>query len=165
MSLLPVPTLILCLGNEVLSDDGFGPVVASRLRELGVEDDNTEVIFASLAGFVLIDLLKCRDRVLVVDSIFTGKHPAGTLYKFPAGVMTPSRNLTTSHQISLPTAIEFGKKLGCTMPKQIDVLAVEVEDIETLQEELTPAVAAAVEGAVSTIQDWLVAELKETENA
>ncbi|MBU0691317.1 hydrogenase maturation protease [bacterium] len=165
MSMLPAPTLILCLGNEVLSDDGFGPVVASRLRELGIEDNNTEVIFASLAGFVLIDLLKCRDRVLVVDTICTGEHPAGTLRKFPFGVFTPSRSLTTSHQISLPTAIELGKILGCTMPAQIDVLAVEAEDVETLQEELTPAVAGAVEDAVEYIKEWLVAEFKEVENA
>lgn len=165
MSLLPAPTLILCLGNEVLSDDGFGPVVATRLRELGIEDDDTEVIFASLAGFVLIDLLKCRDRVLVVDSICTGQHPAGTLHKFPFGVFTPSRSLTTSHQINLPTALELGKLLGCTMPAHIDVLAVEAQDVETLQEELTPPVALAVDDAVEYIQEWLVAEFKEVVNA
>jgi hydrogenase maturation protease len=158
MGLPTPPRLILCLGNEVLSDDGFGLAVAQRLRQLEIEDDKTEVIFASLAGFALIDLLKDRDRVLVVDTICTGKHPAGMLHSFPAGIFSPSRSLTTSHQISLPTALELGKLLGCSMPEQIDVLAVEAQDVETLQEVLSPPVAAAVEDAAEFIRAWLIAD-------
>jgi hydrogenase maturation protease len=165
MTLLPASTLILCLGNEVLSDDGFGPEVARRLHDLKIEDDDTEVIFAPLAGFALIDLLKFRERVLIVDTIRTGGHPAGYLHRFPAGVFTPSRCLTTSHQISLPTAIELGKMLDCSMPERIDVLAVEAEDVETLRESLTPSVASSVDDAVEYIQNWLAAESKEMENA
>lgn len=148
-------TLILCLGNEIISDDGFGPAVADRLTEAGVADDDTEVVFAPLAGFALLQLLEGRDRVLVIDTIRSRKSPPGTLYSFPADVFTPSRNLTTSHQINLPTAVGLGRKLGIPMPDRIDVLAVEAEDLETLREEMTPAVSEAVSEAVDFIMNWL----------
>jgi hydrogenase maturation protease len=149
------PLLVLCLGNEILSDDGFGPEVARRFLEEDSADLPADVVFAPLAGFGLLDLLSGRKRVLIVDTIRTGTTEAGTLHHFPAGVMTPSRNLTTSHQISLPTALEFGRRLSMDMPEVIDVLAVEAQDIETLSEKLTPAVSAAVKQALDFIHNWI----------
>lgn len=162
---MTAPTLILCLGNEILSDDGLGAVVAHRLQEREFASDKIEVIFAARAGFALLDLLQDRRRVLIIDSIQLRQGVPGTLYRFPMGVFTPSRNLTTSHQISLPTALELGRKVGLRMPDTIDVLAVEAEDVETLQESLTPAVAAAVEDVIAAAEQWLVDEPEENTHA
>jgi len=147
--------LVLCLGNEVLRDDGFGCVVARRLSEEPELSNEVEVIFAARAGFALLDLLANREHVLIVDTIRTGKAPPGTLHYFPAGKMAPANHLINSHQMSLPTAMEFGKKLGASMPLQIDVLAVEAEDVETLSEELSPPVADAVNAALAQIHRWI----------
>lgn len=149
------PILILCLGNEVLSDDAFGPTIAKTLIQRQREDDHVEVIFAPVAGFSLLDLLSGRDKALIIDSIVTGKEPAGTLHYFPLGDLTPSRNLTTSHQMSLPTAMELGRQMGYQMPEQIDVLAVEVADVTTLNEEMTEPIKAAVAPAIVRIDKWL----------
>ena len=150
-----IRNLVLCLGNEVLRDDGFGCVVARRLSEELELSDDVEVIFAARAGFALLDLLANREQVLIVDSIRTGKAPPGTLHYFAAGKMAPANHLINSHQMSLPTALEFGKKLGVSMPLQIDVLAVEAEDVETLSEELSPPVAEAVNVALAKIHRWI----------
>ena len=150
------PILILCLGNEVLSDDSFGPTIAKALIQRQREDEWVEVTFAPVAGFSLLDLLNGRKKALIVDSIVTGNAPAGTLHYFPMGDLTPSRNLTTSHQMSLPTAIELGRQVGYRMPEQIDVLAVEVVDVTTLNEEMTDPVKAAIKPAVNRIDEWLV---------
>ena len=149
------PILVLCLGNEVLTDDAFGPVVARRLGTMLDPCDRVEVIFAPVAGFSLLDLMHRRERVLVVDSIQTGNARAGTLHFFEMGQLTPSRNLTCSHQMSLPTALELGRKMGYEMPKQIDVLAVEVADVTTLGEMMTQVVEAAVEPALVEIETWV----------
>jgi hydrogenase maturation protease len=149
------PVLILCLGNEIVSDDAFGPMVARRLTEGPSPGDGVEVIFAPVAGFRLLDLLTGRRCVLIVDIMKSGSVPPGTLRSFPAGKLTPSLHLTTSHQISLPTALELAQKLGMAMPEVIDVLAVEGQDLETLSEELTPPVAAAVDEALTYIRDWI----------
>lgn len=149
------PVLVLCLGNEILSDDGFGPEVARRLQNEDMHDLPADVVFAPLAGFYLLDLLAGRKRVLIVDTIRTGTAEVGTLHHFPAGALTPSHHLTTSHQISLPTALELGRQLLLEMPDVVDVLAVEAQDIETLSEELTPAVRDALKQTLDFVRSWI----------
>ena len=149
------PLLILCLGNDIVSDDGFGPVVARKLLNNNDCAAEVEVVTASLAGFNLLDLLAGREKALIVDSMVSGRFAPGTLNFFPAGVLTPAKNLITSHQISLPTSLELGKILGLKMPKVVDVIAVEAEDIVTLNENLTPTVQKAVNGALELIYKWI----------
>lgn len=150
------PVLLLCLGNELLSDDGLGAEVAKRLSQNQDLPEFAEVIFAATAGFQLIDLLENRQRVLIVDTIRTGKAIPGTLLYFGAGIFTPSHRLTNSHQISLPTALEFGKLLGLNMPSVVEVIAVEAEDLETLHEGLSASVQSAVEIAIHFVENWII---------
>jgi hydrogenase maturation protease len=149
------PVLVLCLGNEIISDDAFGPAVARELVKETEIGRRADVIFAPLAGFSLLDLLAGRRKVLIVDTVRTGKSAPGTLHSFPAGVLTPSHHLTSSHQISLPTALELGKRLGYAMPEHIDILAVEAQDLETLSEQLTPPVRAALPAALRLVREWI----------
>lgn len=155
------PILVLCLGNEVLSDDAFGFKVAQELKELNDRDHETEVVFAALAGFNLLDLLHDRHDVLIVDAIITGRVNPGTLHFFSSGHLTPSHSLTCSHQINLPTALELGTQLGMNMPQNIDVLAVEVQDVQTLSEEMTAPVKDAVSTAVNKIERWIRSKKQE----
>jgi hydrogenase maturation protease len=154
------PLLVLCLGNDILTDDAFGSVVAKRLsrNEFGAF---VEVIFAPTAGFGLLDLLKDREAVLIVDAIITGKAEPGTVHFFPAGVLTPSYNLINSHQINLPTALELGKQLGIMMPSDIQVVAVEAQDVQTIGEEMTPPVEKAVETVLAAVRNWVDSKIVE----
>jgi len=156
------PILVLCLGNEVLSDDSFGPKIAEILNKHYDLGEKVEVIFAPLAGFNLLDLLKDRQSVLIVDTIVTGRAKPGTTHFFSMGQLTPSSNLTCSHQISLPTAIKLGAELGISMPEDIDVLAIEAHDIETLSENLTAPVKGAIDTAISLIMDWVKSKRMES---
>jgi hydrogenase maturation protease len=148
--------LILCLGNEVLTDDGFGAVVANRLASSNRFNLKADIIFAPLAGFGLIDLLSGRERVLIIDTIQTGINPPGTLTLQSAGVFTPSNHLTASHQINLPIALKLADLLNLKMPRQIEVLTVEAEDVETLSEQLSPPVQSAVDEALILIENWIL---------
>ena len=159
------PPLILCLGNEIISDDGFGPEVARQLTLQGDLTELVDVVYTPIAGFCLVDLLADRERVLIVDTIRTGKVPPGTLHNFPAGELTPSNNLTTSHQISLPIALELGRRFGAKMPRVLDLIAVEAEDLETLSEELSPPVRAAIGKALDLIKEWIYRNTLEEVNS
>lgn len=154
------PLLVLCLGNDIITDDAFGSVVAKRLsrNDFGAF---VEVIFASTAGFGLLDLLKDREAVLIVDAIITGKAEPGTVHFFPAGILTPSYNLINSHQINLPTALELGKQLGMAMPSDIQVVAVEAQDVETIGEQMTPPVEGAVDTVLTAVKDWIESKMIE----
>ncbi len=154
-------TLVLCLGNDVLSDDAFGFHLARRLQEQEELEGKADVQFAPLAGFNLLPLLQNHERLLIVDTIVTGRALPGTIHFFPMGEETPSRLLTSSHQISLPHALALGRALGMAMPESIDVLAVEAQDVCTLSEEMTPPVEEALEPALSRVAEWIATSLSE----
>jgi hydrogenase maturation protease len=149
------PALVLCLGNEILSDDSFGHKIACRLLEQFDFNGGAEIEFSPLGGLNLIDLLKDRDRALIVDTIITNYAAPGTLHFIEMGQFVPSKNLICSHEVNLPTAIKFGRELGMIMPDRIDVLAVEARDIETLSEKLTPQVEEALDPAINRILNWI----------
>ena len=151
------PILVLCLGNEVLSDDRFGAEIAEQLSRDNL-GPNVEVLFVSAAGFTLVDLLAQRHSVLIVDTILTGQGAPGTIHYFPIGKLTPSKNLVNSHQINLPTAIEFGRKMGYVMPEDIQVLAVEAQDVTTLSERMTAPVVSAIPDSLSRVRAWITAK-------
>lgn len=156
------PILVLCLGNEVLSDDRFGAEIAELL---GGDDfgPHVEVLFVSAAGFALVDLLADRRAVLIVDTIVTGTCDPGTIQYFPMGKLTPSKNLVNSHEINLPTALEFGRKMGYAMPDDIQVLAVEAQDVTTLSERLTEPVAMALDETVLRVRSWVEGKRKRSQ--
>ncbi|HOS44477.1 MAG TPA: hypothetical protein PK794_12355, partial [Armatimonadota bacterium] len=64
------PILILGLGNDIISDDAAGLLVARMVREelAGVAD----VVESSLSGLALLELLLGYARVVIVDAEGTG---------------------------------------------------------------------------------------------
>lgn len=149
------PFLVLCLGNEILTDDAFGFHVANTIVDkYGVFSD-TDVEFAAVAGFNLLDLIARRKSVLIIDTIMTGNYNPGHLHVFHQGYDTPSTSLVSSHQISLPVALKFGLKLGLEMPSEIDILAVEASDIYTLNNTMTPPVVQSINQAILMIYNWI----------
>ncbi len=154
--------LVLCLGNEVLSDDGFGPAVGARLRGDPAFLARCDLAVASLAGFALLDLLQGRDRVLIVDAVDPAAMGAwsgpargpGVLHFLPGCKLVPSHNLVGSHQLSLPVALELGRRFGYAMPRTLDILACEAQDLRTMAERLTPPVQQAVDRAVALAGRW-----------
>jgi hydrogenase maturation protease len=149
------PFLILCLGNEILSDDAVGSVIARRLQEIELGSDDVEVIFAPTAGFSLLDLLEDRTEALIVDSITTGSDTPGTIRLFVMGEQVPSHSLINSHEINLPTALSLGRAMGYQMPENVSVLTIEAQDVTTLSEQLTPPVSASVDEAIAHVLRWI----------
>lgn len=143
-------TLILGLGNPILSDDGAGPAVA---RELAGRLDPQEatVIEASLGGLNLLDLLVGYERVIIIDAIKTEGGRAGQIHRLDPSALMTTRYTASVHDVNLVTALELGKKIGLAMPSKIDIFAIEVADTERFSEECTPAVAAAIPTCVDMI--------------
>ena len=63
-------TLVLGLGNPILSDDGVGLRVAREL-ENRLDQQEVTVVETSMAGLDLLDLLAGYDRAIIVDAIQT----------------------------------------------------------------------------------------------
>ncbi len=136
-------TLVLCLGNDVLTDDGVGWAVARALQDDPGMPADVEIRRSALSGFYLLDELTGYDEAVVVDAVKTGCHAPGTVLSFPFEALRSAEG-PSPHAAGLPTVIRLGRQAGVPLPGRIHVVAVEVADMETIGEGLTPDVAAAV---------------------
>ena len=73
-------TVVIGIGNIVLSDDGLGVHAVRRLRELHDLGDGVELVEGGTAGLLLLPHLADARRAIVVDAIDTGTR-AGTLVR------------------------------------------------------------------------------------
>ena len=125
-------SIVVGLGNPILTDDGVGNKVAEVLRnKVGPE---VEVVEASLAGFNLLDLLTGYDTAILVDAIQTKEGKVGDIYKLDKDDLAFSQRLASVHDINLYTAWQLGDQLGVKLPEKLIIFAVEVDDVLTFSE-------------------------------
>jgi hydrogenase maturation protease len=154
---LPRRTLVLGMGNPILSDDGFGLVVAERLRAVPLPQ-GVEVMQSEVAGLRLLELMRGFDKVIIVDAIQMGR-PPGDIMRLTGENFRGGQRYGSAHSIGLQTALRLGEKLGYEMPSDVVAFAVEAQDVETFGEGLSPAVKAACDVVVRLV----MAELESTE--
>ena len=130
-------TFILGIGNPILTDDGVGIKIAQKLKE---EKPELEVIETTEVGMTLFDVAVGYDKLIVIDSIKTGKGKPGQVYKFELADLKPALDFPSSHGISIATALELGQRLGYKMPKCIRFYAVEIGNNTTFCEKCTEEV-------------------------
>jgi hydrogenase maturation protease len=148
---LNMKTLIIGLGNPILTDDGVGVKVARMLEELiNLENHpGLEITEASAGGLRLMEAMLGFDRVILIDAYYLkpettvpGKIHRLTLEDLRSA--SPTQHSTSAHDASLVTALDAAKHMGYKIPAEIFIYAVEVENILDFSEMPTPAVAAAI---------------------
>jgi hydrogenase maturation protease len=152
-------TLILGLGNTILSDDGVGCRVAMALKDR-LNSPDVDIMEASIAGLDFLDLLTGYDRTIIIDAIQTEKGTPGQIYRFGPDILNSTRHASTPHDVNLATALELGKRLNMKLPRQIIIFAIEVKDVTSFSEECTPEVMKAIPACVRMV----IQELKEDRN-
>ncbi len=161
-------TLVIGLGNTILTDDGVGILVARAAalrwseRRLSSSHAASEVTFteASVGGLRLLDLIAGFERVILVDAIQTPGGQAGQIYRLGPGDLRASLHSGSTHDLSLPGALALGRDLGLALPsdEQIVIIAIEVADVLTFGERCTPEVSAAIPRAVGAVLEALEPE-------
>lgn len=134
-------TLVLGLGNTILSDDGVGIHIAFEIEK---KCKNIDVLEASAAGFRVIDEIIGYEKLILIDSIKTGKAEPGELHRFTFNEFSRTMHHSSPHDISLFEAFDIMKKENADLPKDIKVYAVEVEDTSTFSESCTAKVADVI---------------------
>jgi len=145
-----VKTIILGLGNPILSDDGVGIRVA-RALEGRLNQPNVNVMETSVAGLDFLELLVGYDRAIIIDAIQTNEGKVGQVYRLEPGAFDTTRHASTPHDVNFATALELGKRLGLALPQQIIIFAIEVENVTTFSEECTPKVREAIPVCVEMV--------------
>lgn len=153
-------TLVLGLGNPILSDDGVGVRVAEALQSRFNQEDIV-VTETGVAGLDLLEMLWGYDRAIIIDAIQTKGGKVGEIYRLEPGDFAATQHAVNPHDINFATALKLGNMLGIPLPKQISILAIEVADTTTFCEECTPEVRRVIPVCVKMV----VEELKGKDNA
>jgi hydrogenase maturation protease len=125
----------------------------------GSSDPGITVKRSALSGFYLLDELVGYDRVIVVDAVKTGAHPPGTVLSFPFEALGTETG-PSPHAVGLPSVVKLGRQSGVILPSEIHIVAIEVDDMESIAEGLTAPVRAAVPRAVAEVRSLLAPGLR-----
>ncbi|MFH0800182.1 MAG: hydrogenase maturation protease [Pseudomonadota bacterium] len=161
---MPSKTIILGLGNTILTDDGAGIYVVRDIESLLRSKSRISIKEASVGGFNFVDLLSGYDRAVIIDAIHTKGGTPGDFYELDPAALKPSARLSSLHQIDFATACELAKRMGVPFPNEIAIFVMEVKDEFSFGESPTPKVAEAIpkmaESIVKTLDErgWLKGE-------
>ncbi len=149
-------TIVVGMGNPILSDDGVGIRVAREIRQRMPKADVVEL---GAGGIRLLDVLPGFERVLIVDAMVTGETACGKFRRFTLDELRAKTARTCNtlcvHDMDLPTAMALGQLAGVDLPTEVVIWGVEAGDVETFSETLS----AAVEAAVPIVVEEMVREL------
>lgn len=154
-------TLIVGLGNPILTDDGVGVKVAYQVEDALTEAhrENVTVTEASVGGLRLMELMVGYDRVIIIDALYrpngNGQKP-GTISRMGMQDLkdiSPTQHSASAHDTTLNTALDMADRMGLPLPKEVLIFAVEVEEIFVFSDEPTPAVAAAIPKVTQMVLD------------
>ena len=126
-----------------MSDDSAGLKVIQMLEER-LSNPDISLYETSLAGINLLDHLVGYDKAIIVDAIRTPNGSPGDIYRLTPEEFDTSCHTTSSHDIGVIAAIELGNRLGLSMPRVIEIVGIEADDVVTLSEDCTAEVAAAI---------------------
>lgn len=162
--LLPLmdKTLIIGLGNPILTDDGVG-VKAAREIEKRVDAQahpDLTITEVSAGGLRLMDAVLDYQRVVLIDAYYLDPERTnpGQIHRMDLEDLRsgkPTQHSTSAHDTSLVTALDAAQKMGYRVPDEIIIYAVEVENILEFSDTPTPSVAAAI----PLVADLVIQEL------
>lgn len=139
-------TLVIGLGNPILTDDGVGILSARMVEEALSPDSGIDVVELAVGGLSLMEAMVGYQRVILIDAVWAPDLDAGTVLTIDAGRLPDTLNTASPHDADLPTALRIGRSLGAALPAddQIQIVAVVARDVLTFGDRPTPPVAAAI---------------------
>ncbi len=143
-------TAVVGLGSPIMCDDAVGLRVSRAIDAMGFDDvDGFE---EAVGGRDVLPLIEGYTRAIIVDAIMTGEHGPGTVMIFEESYFDEVLAEAATHDVNLPSAIKIGRKMeGDVMPDEIMFVAIEVQDISTMSETMTPEVEASVGSATGAV--------------
>ncbi len=147
---------IICIGNELLMDDGVGPACARYLLSRYEFPENVQVIDRACMGMAIISDLRECDFALVLDAIEVPGAVAGELFSFePQDVAPTPAGMTSLHDVRFADVLGSAEFLGIRCAGHCFGVQAENMNPSEFIRALTPRVAAAVPLVCRLAVDYL----------
>ena len=143
-------TLILGMGNPILSDDGVGLLAAEKLLD---RIPGTDVASSAMIGLSLFDLIIGYDMLFIIDAMTTRDGKLGELKKIGEDDRHGTLHLFSSHGLNIFELMELGVRCGYNMPRLLAVYGIEIGDEVAFGEALSLALNEKLPAVVEEIID------------
>jgi hydrogenase maturation protease len=151
----PVETLILGVGNLLMSDEGVGVHVIQRLVAAYQLPEEVQILDGGTLGMDLLYYLEGVENLLLIDAVEAHKEP-GTLIRLEGDEVPAFLSIKISpHQLGVPDMLAAAK-LKDTYPQRIVLWGVQPERLE-IGLDLSPKVESNVDIIIENILDQLQA--------
>ena len=143
-------TVVVGLGSPIMCDDAVGLRVSEAIDAMGFED--VDCCQEAVGGLDILPVIHGYRYAIIVDAIQTGEYGPGTVMLYSERDFDENVTHAATHDVNLPTAIKIGRQMDPEiMPEEVRFVAIEVQDIRTMTETMTPEVEASVESACGAV--------------
>jgi hydrogenase maturation protease len=145
--------LVLGLGNTIMTDDGFGVEVVTRLSSRYYFQGSVHLLDGGTLGLDLLPYLEEVESLLIIDALDMRDEP-GKIFRLEGEEVPRAFSSKLSvHQMGLQDLLAVAELQG-HVPRNLVVWGVQPESIE-MGTELTATLTAAVEPVVSRVLEEL----------
>ena len=147
-------TLVLGIGNTLLSDEGCGVQVLAYLQAHYSLSPTVSCVDGGTLGFSLAGLIAETNQLIVIDAANLGKE-AGNICCFVGEEMEQFLGKTklTAHEVGLWTVLDIARLEGY-LPEKRALIGIQPLTIDW-GETLSPPVAAAIPTAAALVMDLI----------
>ncbi len=124
------PVLILGLGNCLIEDEGIGIAAIEYLHKHYLIPQDVELLDGGTSGMGLLDDLRSRQHVIVLDAVNTGHQPGKLVVLTNDQVPAFFRSKVSPHQLALSDVLAV-LTLTDEQPEDVSVIGVEPVSLKT----------------------------------
>ena len=134
---MPENILILGLGNDILTDDAIGPKLVMEIQN-EIHRPDIDFLTVPVGGMDLLEMISPYQRIIILDAIRTRDGKAGEVYSFTTRNFKETLHLSSFHDLTFLTALEFAESVNMPVPEVINIIAVEIVDDLTFSNCFSP---------------------------
>lgn len=155
-------TLVLGIGNDILSDDAIGPSLCDFLKE---KFRTASVDFEKLnvGGLEILEFIQGYQTVIFIDAIKTPDGQIGDVNLYTPDNFKETLHLSNLHDTNFITALELGKSIHFKIPPGMYIITVEIKEDMVFSEYFTEELALKfndIKEEVVKILEQLIPEIK-----
>lgn len=152
---------VLCVGNELLMDEGAGPACGRYLEARYQLPEDVHVLDRAVMGMAIISDLRAHDMALVIDALDVPGAEPGDLFSFAPQDAATSGQISSLHEIRFSDVLATAELAGISSQGYcLGVQALNISPSEFVRA-LTPRVAAAIPLLAAEAARWLRAQTGE----
>ena len=147
-----ITTLVLGLGNTIMTDDGIGPKVIEQLAKCTLMED-VSLLDGGTLGLDLLPYLEGIKRLIIVDAVELAQSPGTVVMLTGDQVPIALETKLSPHQMGMKDLLAVARLMG-QLPDEIILIGIQPADLE-MGTELTPEVAAALPQAEKLVRQLI----------